>query len=133
MTDLRDELLTDPLVRGYVGMTDQQATDDLNTVYRTRNRTEMTGDEVFQSIESQAVWDALTADQRLEFLSLCDRDILDPFGDANVNSVKSIFGDGSVTVTNLAAARVESITRAQELPGVVSPVKVGHVEVARIV
>ncbi len=133
MADLRDELLTDPLVRGYAGMTDQQAADDLNTVNRTRNRTEMTGDEVFQSIESQAVWVALTANQRLEFLSLCGRDILDPFGAANVNLVKSIFGGGSATVTALEAARIENITRAEELPGVAAPVKVGHVEVARVV
>lgn len=32
---LADELTTDPLVRGYAGMTDAQAADDLNTVYRS--------------------------------------------------------------------------------------------------
>ena len=112
---LKDELLNDPLGRVYSGMSDQAAADDLNTSYRTRNRVSMTGDEVFQAIESQAIWDGLTADQRLEFLALCGRDTIDPFGAANVNLVKSIFGDPSTTVSNLSTARVESITRAVEL------------------
>ena len=128
MADLKTELATDPLGRGYVGMTDEEAANDLNTSYRTRNRTEMTGDEVFQSIESQAIWEGLTANQRLEFLSLCGRDILDPFGAANVNLVKSIFGAASATVTALNAARIESITRAQELG---FRVTIGLVEEAR--
>ncbi len=134
MTDaLRDELLNDPLGRGYGNMSDQEAADELNAIWvdpdtRERNRTSMAGDEVFQSIESQAIWDALASDQRLEFLALCGRDIIDPFGSANVNLVKSIFGDASPTVNNLAAARVEDITRAQEL-GITAAA--GLIEVAR--
>ncbi len=131
MADIRDELLNDPLTRGYSGMTDQQAADDLNTSYRSRNRTIMTGDEIAQSVESQVIWDGLSDQQRLEWLGLCGRDTIDPFGSANVDLVISIFGNPSGTVTNLQTARVESITRAQELPGVVSPVKVGHVQEAR--
>ena len=34
---LANELNTDPLARGYAGMTDQQAADDINTEYRTVN------------------------------------------------------------------------------------------------
>ena len=34
IADLAVELSTDPLGRGYSGMTDQQAADDLNTLYR---------------------------------------------------------------------------------------------------
>ena len=139
MDTLKNELLTDPLVRGYVAMSDQEAADDLNTVYRPRNRTSMSGDEVFASIESQAVWDGLTNNQRLEFLALCGRDSIDPFGVANVNFVKSIFGGASGTVSNLAAARVESITRAQELQPLLLPnnapitvLSVEHVTIARV-
>lgn len=130
---IRDELLSDPLVRGYSGMTDQQAADDLNTSYRTRNRTSMTGDEVFSSLESQTVWDSKTADQRLEFLALCGRDSIDPFGQANVDVVVSIFGPPSSgnTTDNLQTARVESITRAEELPDVASPVHSETVKSAR--
>lgn len=130
--DLRDELLTDPLVpaRGYADMTDQEAADDLNTKYETRNRSTMTGDEVALSVASRAAWDALTDSQKTHFLSLCTRQSIDPFGTANVELVKSIFGDTSQTVANLAAARVEAISRAVKL-GIPSPVKPGHVEVAR--
>ena len=133
MADLKTELTDDPLTRGYSGMSDQAAADDLNTSYRTRNRTSMTGDEIFDNLESQAVWDALTSDQRLEFLALCGRDILDPFGSANVDVVISIFGAPSSgnTTENLQNARVESITRAEELAQVRSPVTDQHVKSAR--
>ncbi len=132
MSGIREELLTDSLVRGYAGMTDQQAADDLNTSYRTRNRTSMSGDEVFLSLESQAVWDGLSGEQRLEFLALCGRDSLNPFGQANVDVVVSIFGVPSAgnTTENLQTARVEDITRAQEL-GLATPVRSKHVESGR--
>lgn len=125
---LKDELTTDPLGRGYAAMSDQAASDDLNTAYRTRNRTSMTGDEVFSNVASRADWDALTDHKQLAFLSLCGRDTIDPFGAANVELVKSVFGDASATVANLSAARVESITRAVELGVRVGP---GLVEEAR--
>ena len=145
MTDLKTEIDTDPLGRGYEEagaanpgpdpMTDLAAADDMNTAYRTRNRTSMTGDEVFQSIDSRADWDALTADDRLLFTAFCGRDSIDPFASANVELVKSVFGNASATVTNLSAARVEPISRAQELrdanPRFPVPVQVGEVATAR--
>jgi hypothetical protein len=137
MPGLRDELLIDPLARGYAGMTDQEAADDLNLIYpvdpRTRNRTNMTGDEVFLSLESLLVWDQLTSDKRLEFLALCGRESIDPFGSANVDVVISIFGLPSAgnTTANLQASRVEDITRSEELPGVVSPARDTIVRSAR--
>lgn len=126
--DLRDELLNDPEGLGYP-VSDQEAADLINSLAtgRTRNRVSITGDEVFSNIENKAAWDALTADQRREFLLLCARDVLDPFSIANVDSVKSIFGNTSVTVSNLAAARIETISRATELElGVVKSRDVGY-------
>ena len=133
MTDLKTELTDDPLARGYSGMTDQQAADDLNTVYRTRNRTSMTGDEVFQALESQSVWESRTPDQRIEFLSLCARDSIDPFASANVDVVISVFGAPAPgnTTENLQVNRVENITRAVELPNVRAPSTAQHVKQAR--
>ena len=122
MSALKTEHDDDPLGRGFSGMSDQEFVDSMNALDRSRNRTSMTGDEVFKNIESKAIWDGLTGDQRLEFLSLCGRDILDPFADANEDVVKTIFGNTSATVIALQAARVEAISRAQELPGVRSPV-----------
>ena len=131
---LKPEIMTDPLTRGYAGMDSIAAANEINSIWsspdtRTRDRASMTGDEVFQAIESQLVWDGLTDTQRDEFLSLCGRDILDPFGVANVDVVVSIFGGGSTTVSNLAALRVEDVPRAIELEiGFVEP---GDVEYVR--
>ena len=128
---LKDELLTDPEGLNYP-VSDQGTADLINSLAtgRTRDRTSMTGDEVALSVEDRATWDALTDNQKIQFLSLCQRQSIDPFGAANVELVKSIFGDSSATVANLAAARVETISRAVELELKV-PVKVGHVTQAR--
>ena len=142
--DLRDELLNDPLIppRGYSTMTAREATDDLHTVYRTRNRTSMTGDEVAQQADD-AELDALddgsannTADVKSHWLAFCARQSVDPFAAANVQLVISIFGAGSQTVINLQAARVEAISRAEELRDTNSdfpvPVLPRHVTAARM-
>ncbi len=121
MADLKTELTDDPLTRGYAGMTDQQAADDLNTAYRTRNRTNMTGDEIAQQadpVEFNGLDDGSannTADVKAHWLALCARESIDPFAATNEQLVIAIFGAGSASVANLQAARLESITRAQEL------------------
>ena len=132
---LRDELLNDPLVRGYSTMTDQEAADDINTKYRTRNRTSMSGDEIAQQAVP-ADYDALddssannTADVKSHWLALCARESIDPFATANEQLVISIFGAGSQTVINLQAARIEAVSRAVELG--LGEVKSRHVGYAR--
>ncbi len=121
---LATELSVDPLLRGYNGpgaanpgpgpMTDQQVTDDLHTLYRSRNRISMTGDEIFAATDA-AQYDALTDADKLLWVSFCGRGTIDPFGVANVALVTSIFGAGTDTLTALASLRVESISRATEL------------------
>ncbi len=118
---LKDELLIDPLGRGYSGMSNQAAADDLNTSYRTRNRTSMSGDEIAQAADSTE-YNALddgsvnnTSDTKSHWLAFCARTEIDPFATANVELVISIFGNPSVSRTNLIAARIESITRGTEL------------------
>ncbi len=128
---LRDELITDPLGRDYSGMDDKAAASDLNTSYRVRNRNSISGDEIFHNVASRVDWDGLTDTQRMQFLAFCGRDVIDPFARANVELVKSIFGNSSATVGNLNAVRFENITRAVELG--LGVVKVGHVAVARTV
>ena len=86
---LESELLNDPLTRGYSGMTVQQIVDDLNTSYRTRNRTTMTGREVANEVVNSE-YDALTDTQKSQFLALIASEDLDPFGLA-ANVVKDIF------------------------------------------
>lgn len=124
---IKVELTTDPLTRGYSTMTDEEASTDLNTVYRTRNRTSMTGREVAAEIVN-AEYDALSDAKKNQILSLSSASDIDPYGFA-ANVIKDVFGAGSLTVTALALARVENISRATELGlGVVYP---GHVEEAR--
>ncbi len=118
---LVDEVANDPLVRGYSGMTGQELVDDFRLLYRIRNRATMTGDEIAQQAdptEFNGLDDGSannTADVKGHWLAFCGRDIIDPFAPANVELVNSIFGNPSTTRTNLIAARVESITRPQEL------------------
>jgi hypothetical protein len=127
---LHDELTLDPLARGYAGMTHVEAAADLNTVYRTRNRTAMSGSEIFENTdpaefaalpEGADVAGKATRNKKMEWLSFCGIDSVDPFGPA-AQFVINVFGSGSTTVSNLAVARVETISRAEELGlGVVTP------------
>ena len=110
---MKVEILTDPLVHDYAGMTNQQLLDDLYALTRSRNRTSMTGKGVADEV-TLADWDALTDAKKAQFLALIARDDLDPFGYAE-QVVKDIFGNPSGTVTALGAARVETISRVTEL------------------
>ena len=129
--ELEAELLTDPLVppRGYSTMSDQEATDDINTKYRTRNRTSMTSSEVWQAIDIPELR-ALADGDRSLVMAVLQFDQIDPFGN-EVALFLALFGAGSATITALAAARVEPISRAVELEIRLIPVRRGHVENAR--
>jgi hypothetical protein len=124
---LKNELLTDPLARGYSGMTDQQAADDLNTVYRTRNRTSMTGRE-FKNQWDATEFSVLSESQQSLLYSLASRDDLDPFG-IDATTVQGIFPGGGTTITALAAYRVEDISRGEELG--IGTVSAANVDSAR--
>ena len=132
---LRDELINDPLGRGYAGMDAETAANSLNTENRDRNRTEMSGREVMDAFNANgAEWDALATADQDRIISLCGRGQggsdggLNPFG----NDAK-IFQDAAAGATGaiaaLATARVESISRATELG--LPEIKAGHVEYAR--
>lgn len=109
---LKDERTNDPLAIGYAGMSDAQFLASVTAVNRSRNRTSMTRQEIYENIAGSALA-ALSAVQ-LAQLNLAMSDEVNPFGNAQQVFV-NIFGGGSATVTALAAARVEAITRAQEL------------------
>ncbi len=128
MADLKTELTDDPLARGYAGMTDSQAADDLNTSYRSRDRTTMTASEVVNAVDT-ADFLALSAAKQNKFWQLMGIGELNPFG-VEATLMIDIFGGGSTTITTLAALRVESITRAQEL-GLRTPVRSTIVRSAR--
>lgn len=114
ISKLADELANDPLARGYAGMTDQQAADDLNSLYRERDKQSLTGDELFQQTDPSE-YASLTDTKKSHWLAFTGKDVVDPFATNNVEFVKSLFPQGTTTLTNLANARKESISRAQEL------------------
>ena len=126
---LRDELLSDPLGRSYSTMSDQEATDDLNTEYRSRNRTSMKSTEVFNAIDvSEFI--ALADGNRNTVMQIVGFGDINPFG-KEADVFISIFGGGSETIIALALARMEPISRAVELGLRLIPVRRGHVEEAR--
>jgi len=113
ITALKTELTVDPLARGYSGMTDEQAATDLNTVYRTRNKTSMTGSEVINRVVP-AEWNALTDAQQAKAWNIIHLGTLNPFG-VEATMLSAIFGAGSATIAALAAARKGNVSRADEL------------------
>jgi len=110
---MKTEILTDPLARGYAVMTDLQVLADLQALTRTRNKTTMSGREVAAEVLGTE-YDALSDPKKTQFLALIASDDLDPFGLA-VTVVKDVFGVGSTTVSNLAAARIETVSGLVEL------------------
>ncbi len=122
MTDyvaLKAEITTDPLARGYAGMTNVQIAASLNTANRTRNRTIMTASEIINAI-NVTEFNALTATNKAAVWDLLHLGELNPFG-VEATMFTSIFGGGSTTIATLASLRAQSISRAVELGlGVVS-------------
>lgn len=115
---LRTELLTDPLVRNYSSMTDQQAANDLNSksTGRTRNRTRVEVTEVFNAIDDGA-WPS-TAILQNKLGGILNM----PFVDASNTNTRGIFGaifpnSGATAATRgrLLDLATEPISRATEL------------------
>lgn len=124
---LTAELTDDPLSRGYAAMSDAAAATDLNAVYRTRNKSSMTGSEILNAVNA-GEWTALNDVQRQTVWNILHLGTLNPFG-VEATLMIAVFEAGSATITALADARKENISRAAELGlGFVSP---GHVENAR--
>lgn len=126
---LKTEIATDPLGRGYSGMTDLEVANDLNTVYRTQNVESVTGRDIFE------------AAVRSEYLALAaeDKDLLHviiSMGSILVNGANTkaallaMFGAGTTTRTNLAVLQIRDVSRAQELG--LPFVYEGHIQEARL-
>jgi len=122
MSILKDELA----LPAYAGLTDAEAADLLNLPNIQRNKTSMSGVELLEA-QWSTEFAALTDAKKAQWLALCGLSSVDPFGVA-VEIVKDIWGNSSITVSNLAAARVEIISRATELSITVS---LGQVQAER--
>ena len=125
---LRDELSVDPLGRGYAGFSDQQAADDLNTVYRSR-MVESIASELIVAALDPPDYTALSAANERAFWGIVGASFV-RVSDTEVQAFfLALFPGGSGTRTNLIALANESISRAEELG--LRTVKLGHVEGAR--
>lgn len=127
MGALRDELITDPLGRGYAGMTDEEAATRLNIKDRKRNRTTMTGSEVLNAVNI-AEWPTLSEAEKRVVWDVVHLGEINPFG-IEAALLTNVFGVGSGTITALAASRKEDVSRAVELG--LSRVRSGTVAQAR--
>ncbi|HUT92498.1 MAG TPA: hypothetical protein VMY37_23595 [Thermoguttaceae bacterium] len=104
------------------------AAGQLNAVNRTRNRASMTGSEIINAVVPSE-WNALTDAERQTVWNILHLGDVNPFG-VEATLLTSTFGAGSATITALAAARKDDVSRADELGlGTVYP---GHVENARM-
>lgn len=125
---LATEVLTDPLNRGYSGMSDAEVADDLNSEYRTRTRDSVFGYEIF-NVTNDAEYNALTDAQKSSWDALCAIEQINTSSGVAKAREAELFGPGTTTRSNLIALRIESMSRATELG--LGFVKVGHVEEVR--
>lgn len=125
---LKTEITTDPLTRGYSGMSDLATALDLNTVYRTTDKTSMTGTEVFNAID-KAEFNALTATNKKLIWDIIHLGEINPFG-LESDLFVDIFGGGSTTITDLQALRKNNVSRGVELG--IGNVREGNVQEARL-
>ncbi len=126
---LRTELTTDPLVRGYAGMTTAQKITSLNAVDRTLAVDTVTGAEIYNAV-NQAEFDALSAVEMAQvdrITALGDEISVADSGRAR-NTLLSLFAGGTTTRTNLAALKTRAVSRAVELG--IGIVGVGFIELA---
>jgi len=125
---LKNELDVDPLGIGYFSMSNIEVTDSMNDPVIQVNKSSLSAIELLESIEPAALL-GLTGDVATRVWGILAMDFIDPFGIA-ADIFVDAFGAGSDTITELAALRVQTITRANQL-GYPGHVREGHVEMAR--
>ena len=108
-------------------MTDAEGADDLNTEYRTRNRSSLSGGEALAAVDAVEL-NALSEGKQAVVMGLLGIQPLDPFG-VPAQVMIQLFGGASSTISSLRALRVESVSRGVELG--LGYIKVGHVQEAR--
>ena len=128
MSILKTEIDTDPLGRGYSGMTNLEIANDLNVVYCTKNKTSMTGSEILNNIVISE-WTPLTDAQKRTVWDVVHLSDINPFG-VEAQLLIAVFGAGSDTIAALAEARKYDVSRAQELG--IQYVYEGHVIDAKL-
>jgi hypothetical protein len=126
---LKTEIATDPLSRGYSGMTDLEVANDLNTEYRTKARDTVQGWEIF-NVTDDAEYTALTDLQKSGWDALCAIEQIDTASGIAKSRESELFGGGTTTRSNLVALKSPAASRAAELG--LSFIYEGNVQEARL-
>lgn len=131
---LKVEIGSDPLARGYSGMSDSQVADSLNAQNRTRKLEYVAGWQIYEAVnetEFQALSTEAKKDTIREIYRLGDNI---PVQAGRVKSnIMDLFGPGTTTRDNLVALAEPVASRAEELGivGVGQLVEAVHVLKAR--
>lgn len=127
---LQTELTTDPLGRGYSGMTDSQAANSLNTANRDGpDREIVSSHELFEAIVP-AEWGSLSAAEKQRVQTILAMGQVNLKGANTRANLATAFGAGTTTRSNLQALQAgPKISRAIELG--LGTVGDGHVASAR--
>ena len=148
MSILSDELTNDPLTRGYAGMTDEEATTDLNTEYRDVNYPILI-DAVNYAIRENGKWTAFREKAELQtvsgtydnqsmrefmdmftgFTSLPEVDMQGVYMDGLIDDMVTEGSMGAGVAAALKAFGVQTVSRGVELG--LGRIRVGDVEYAR--
>lgn len=131
MTDyakLSIEVLTDPLVLGYSGMTDQQVSDSLNDPARPYERSIVPSHKVFDAIVP-AEYVSLSAANKERLGTVLSMGDVDLSGANTRSALGGMFSAGPTRDNLIALQNGPPISRAQEIgagkvgPGVIAEVR----------
>jgi hypothetical protein len=113
---LKTEIETDPLARGYTGMSDLEVANDLNTEYRPHERPVLSSAEIYE-LTNSTEFQALTDPQKVYVRDIWGLgDSISVVSGSKARTVYvTIFGAGSNTIATLSAYINQIISRAQEL------------------
>lgn len=128
---LRDEITNDPLGRNYASMSNEEVVASGRVVNRTLPILALSSARVYEAVDA-IEFAALSADQKVlmrDLYSLGDGISFAEGGKAR-DLMMSLFTGGSNTRNAMIAATQRNVGRWTELG--ISPVKVGHVQEARI-
>jgi len=126
---LKTEIDTDPLARGYAGMSDAAVADSLNVIDRTINRTSMSGSEILNAVDASE-WATRGNAQKQVVWHIVHLGNVNPFGLEATLIADAFRGAGGVTIAALADARKTGVSRAVELG--LNLVKAGYVQQVRL-
>jgi hypothetical protein len=113
LTALAAELTSDPLDRGYSGMSDYDASVDLKALYRPAIKQSVTQDDLLSAIDS-GEYAAQVESVRKEVLDIIGKAPFNPQKFGYLRLI-ALFGSTSVTAGQLSLARTYYVARYTEL------------------